>query len=212
MSLEGQTFGKLLVLGRSHRNEKGHWYWDVECQCGRKKKIAHSNLRSGSTVSCGCYGSTIGGVLNKTHGMSKDPFYRSWCSMKDRCLRSTNKRFPLYGGRGIKICKEWMTFENFKNDMLPSYQKGLTLERIDNNGNYCSKNCRWATRIEQARNKQNSVTYKGIHLSEWSQITGLKRATIRRRVFNSGWSWEKALWTPVHKFQVDLTKIGVGRN
>ena len=121
------------------------------------------------------------------HGMSKTKIYRSWQHMKERCMSKNSLDYHRYGERGICVCKEWMSFINFYKDMGNSYKKGLTLERIDNNGNYCKKNCKWATREEQANNKRSNriINYKNKRktLEEWIKFFGLKSSTVRQRYY-----------------------------
>jgi len=135
------------------------------------------------------------GRLVKTHGMSTTKFYYSWKHMVKRCTDKTNKDYYLYGGRGIKICKRWNKFENFKKDMFSSYKKGLTLDRINNERNYKPSNCQWTTRSEQAKNRRTSVIYKGENASDANIRLGGKKSMIRIRIKN-GWSIERAFTTP----------------
>ena len=122
-----------------------------------------------------------------------------WKGMQDRCERPQNPNYHRYGGRGIKI--EWPDFDSFLADMLAKYQEGLTLDRIDNNGNYSLENCRWATMKEQANNRSTNVylEYKGKShtIQEWANIMGLKVSVLGMRLRKYGWSVEKALTTPV---------------
>lgn len=99
------------------------------------------------------------------HGMSYHPCYRAWQDMKDRCYNQNNKRYKDYGARGITVCDSWLaSFDNFAADMLPSWKQGLSLDRIENEGNYEPDNCRWATRSEQQRNKRSfgAIPYNGV--------------------------------------------------
>lgn len=123
--------------------------------------------------------------------------YTIWASMKSRCLKPQNKRYYCYGARGIKVCDRWLTFSNFLQDMYPSYKKGLSIDRLDNNGNYEPNNCRWATRIQQAQNKSSNhwITFKGVTdtLTHWAQKTGIKETTLHNRLNYYGYSIEEAL-------------------
>lgn len=118
--------------------------------------------------------------------------------MKQRCLNPANVRdFPNYGGRGIVICDEWMSFDNFKKDMYDSWQSGLTLDRSDVNGNYCKENCRWATRKRQNNNTRANkyLTYEGVTrtLSEWASFLGIKRSTLSMRLHTYKWNLKDCL-------------------
>lgn len=128
--------------------------------------------------------------------------YSCWKAMMDRCTKPTDPAFPNYGGRGIKVCTDWHRLCNFIRDM-GEIPEGLTLDRIDVNGNYEQNNCRWITMKEQARNRRSNrtLTFKGQTklLCEWSEITGIPRTTITQRL-KYGWSVEKTLTYPVREY------------
>lgn len=149
---------------------------------------------------------------NCTHGLSKTRIYRTYHHMKDRCYRKTNKDYKHYGGRGIKICQEWLEnngFENFKEWAFENgYKDNLTIERKDVNGDYCPENCCWIPFKKQMANRtnQNIIEYKGEthYLSEWSEILGIRQDTLWRRIFKFGWSVDKAFETPVQIHRTDV--------
>ena len=130
-----------------------------------------------------------------THRMYGTPEYGSWAAMKSRCLNKNNPRYHRYGHRGIKVCERWMTFENFYADMGKS--NGMTIERIDNDGDYEPGNCKWVSHREQGKNtcRIRYLTHNGLTLSiaEWSRRTGIKATTITQRLNAYGWSVDRAL-------------------
>jgi len=138
--------------------------------------------------------------MNKKHGMVDSLEYKSWSMMKVRCTNKRNAAYPRYGGRGIKICKRWFSFENFFADMGRRPSAKHSLDRIDNNGDYTPNNCRWATAFEQGKNKRNNkiITFNGKSkcISEWEKITGIKRRTIQARLMH-GWTVKNALTVSV---------------
>ena len=153
--LVGKKFGTLLVLGYSHSNSSYNAVWDVMCDCGVTKKVLGTELIKGTTISCGCYRKK----LSTTHGKSGTKIYRIWKGIKARCYNPNNDAYVNYGGRGIKLCDEWLNEENgFINfyNYLGDPPEGLSLDRKDPDGDYCPENCRWATAIEQANNKRSN--------------------------------------------------------
>jgi hypothetical protein len=121
-----------------------------------------------------------------------------WLSMKQRCLNPRNKDYPYYGGRGITVCDRWLVYKNFRDDMGQPPFKGAMLEREENNGNYEPGNCRWATRLEQARNRRDNkaVVYGGHYfhtLKQAAEFVGIDYGRVKARINNLGWSVERAL-------------------
>jgi len=119
--------------------------------------------------------------------------------MKDRCLNPKDKRYHRYGGRGITVCKRWLNFEGFSQDMGATYKNGLTLERINNNGNYTPSNCVWIPFAEQAKNRSDTVFIewngKRQCMRDWERELGFNKGTLRMRLRRYGWSVERALST-----------------
>ena len=151
IDLTGQRFGRLTVIEEVDQRKYNKIFWKCVCDCGRITIVHGSNLKSGHTESCGC--------LRIIHGMINTKTYRTWQGMIGRCNNPNNINFKNYGGRGIKVCQQWLKFANFFEDMglKPA---GLTIERTDNNKGYYKENCRWATQTEQNRNQRVCKTNK----------------------------------------------------
>lgn len=199
----GQKFFRLTVVslhhiskyispkGQKHNNE----YYLCKCDCGNSKIIRKNLL--GITKSCGC----LDNETKTKHGMFGTRIYRIWADMKNRCDNKFNTAYNYYGGRGIKYCPEWKDFENFYEWAKDNgYAENLTIDRICVNGNYDPSNCRWITKKEQSRNTRANKFFEfngEIHcMSEWAEITGIKKGTLHRRL-KSGWKFEKAIKTRI---------------
>lgn len=135
------------------------------------------------------------------HGLARTPEFRIWLGMRNRCYYPRHNRYHLYGGRGIVVCDRWSDFANFYFDMGPRPTPDHSIERIDTDGNYEPRNCRWATPKEQANNQTANVrvTFNGITrtLAEWSKVLSIPYHTLKSRIRRLGWSAERAFTEPV---------------
>jgi hypothetical protein len=157
IDLKGQEFGFLTVLSKAS-NHLTYTRWLCKCICGVEVIAQTRHLRGGEVKSCGCKSNEMRSVNsgNASHRMSGTPTYKTWQMMHQRCKNPTYDKYDYYGGRGISICERWNCFENFLEDM-GERPEGLTLDRIDTDGNYEKSNCRWATIDEQLENRKNTV-------------------------------------------------------
>lgn len=206
LKLIGKTFSRLKVIDKAENyvSPSGAKMkrWLCKCECGNTTICATTHLKSGHTKSCGCYAreTSMQNGLKKKHGLKNTRLYRIWQQMKTRCCNPKYEYFSSYGGRGIKVCDEWLDKDGFVRfyewSMSHGYADDLTIDRIDVNGNYCPENCRWATMKEQSKNKRNTpfVTYKGTvkTLAEWAEVTGIKYQTLFCR-YKSGKTPEEIL-------------------
>ena len=151
-NLEGLTFGRLTVISFSHKI-KSRNFWRCVCLCGATTNVDIAKLNSGHTRSCGCLARS--GDNNRSHGMYGTPTYLAWAKMKARCYDKKSERYSRYGGRGIIVCAEWLSFEGFYKDMGDK-PKNKQIDRIDNDGDYTPENCQWTTALANARNKSYS--------------------------------------------------------
>ena len=181
----GNRFGRLFVTSRAVNLKDGTARWVCMCDCGKSVTNTGVALRSGVIVSCGCY-------MRETkikHMRCFTPEYKSWQGMKERCHNPQSKDFARYGGRGVHVCDKWRdSFEAFYNDMGPRV-RGLSIERIDNNGHYSPDNCAWATVKEQSNNRRSShfITFNGETrtVSQWAKLIGITHAAIQKRLKKS---------------------------
>ena len=160
--LTGKRFGKLTVISESPNKKWGQRMWVCKCDCGNYAEVTTSNLRSGSSISCGCYKVEVTKKTNTKHGKSNSRLYYIWKGMKRRCSSKRCKSYKYYGERGISVCEEWQDFKPFMDWAITNgYSENLTIDRIDVNGNYCPENCRWATWKEQANNRRRISDLNG---------------------------------------------------
>lgn len=196
----GKEYGRLSII-KEVEQKKNRRRFLCQCDCGNIKTIDLSKLRTGNTKSCGCLQSESRSISSRTHGLCHHPLYSVWASMKARCYNKNLPTYHCYGGRQIAICEEWLEFVPFYEwAMGHGYRKGLTIERVENSGNYEPDNCTWIPPEQQARNKRTNkiITYNGksMLLIDWGKETGLGIVVLCKR-FLRGWSVEKALNTPL---------------
>lgn len=199
--LIGEKFGEWVVESYSHKTLGKH-YWICRCSCGARFKVYSYSLVSGRSsmcIKCSNSGSNNGRF---SHGETQTRLHYIWRGILASCSQTTNRQFPNYGGRGIKVCQRWRnSFTSFKEDMGPRPSPNHSVDRIDNEKGYNPKNCRWATRQEQNQNTRANhyLELNGVRLciTEWGRRTGIGRGTIAARVGHLNWSIEKALTTPL---------------
>ncbi len=203
-SLKGLKFARLTIIEQCGVNKWRNSLWNCKCECGNEITVSGGNLTKGNTKSCGCLQVEKRLTNRLTHGMTDTRFYNIFSLILSRCNNKKSHAFKNYGKRGIKC--GWNSFEEFKSDMYSSYVehvkkygvKNTQIDRKDNNGSYTKINCRWATLLQQGRNKRNNVLIKfngkSFCMSEWEQILGLRKGLVWQRL-NQNWSIEKALTT-----------------
>lgn len=162
------------------------------CECGNEKLVRLKNLKSGISKNCGCVRNKKTTLRNTTHGKRHDKVWAVWNGMKQRCYNSKNRGYKNYGGRGITVCDKWKNdFISFVKDM-GDVPVNMTIDRIDNNGNYCKENCRWATKLDQNRNRRSNVKIDGVCISIISKKLCGAASLVGKRL-SRGWSIEKAI-------------------
>lgn len=187
-NLIGKVFGELQIIERIKSDKYGHRKFKCRCSCGKTIDILFDNLKRGHTKSCGCKKGYMISKKKEKHGKTYTKLYKIWHNMKQRCFNKNNIRYKDYGARGIKVCDKWKDdFMNFYNwSMSNGYSEELTIDRINNNGNYEPNNCRWTTIKEQNNNKRNNhlLTYnKETHtITEWSRILSINYTCLRNRI------------------------------
>jgi len=204
---EGERYGFLVIEGEMPaRRVSGSTkrYVRCRCDCGRDVEVRLSHLRSGHTISCGCF-RPEGRIYSLLyHGLKDSPEYGIWKGMKKRCYKERSRGYRNYGGRGIRVCDRWLhSFKAFYEDMGPRPTPGHQIDRIDGNGDYEPGNCRWSTRREQNRNRVDNCFYdfdgKTLCLKDWADLYGMRKGTLHDRLAR-GMSFEEALTSPVRKW------------
>lgn len=192
--LTGKRFGRLTAIGINEKNDR-RIYYACQCDCGNVKIVRSDALIGGMTKSCGCLKKEqdrVNLTANHSHKMSGTRLYEIWASMKSRCYRKQDANYFRYGGRGILICDEWLNdFKAFYDWSLENgYNQHLTIDRIDNDGNYEPSNCRWATMKEQCNNRNSNIsitignTTKS--LMQWCDIFDVDYKKVHARYKRNG--------------------------
>lgn len=195
--ISNQRFGKLVAIKPIQGGRRVRWL--CRCDCGRETVVLGTMLRFGNTKSCGCRRTDVLVERNTTHGLSKTRTYKTWKRMISRCCNTGNKDYARYGGRGISVCARWRkSFVNFLADMGHAPPK-LEIDRIDNDGDYTPKNCRWATRAQQIHNssKCRNITHNGktMTVGEWTKLLGVHQNLLHKRLYR-GWTIAETIDTP----------------
>ena len=179
IEMTGKRFGRLVVLREAGRDNDRNVLWKCLCDCGNIKVVSGRHLRTDNTKSCGCLHIELLTQSNTTHGMTGTPEYIIWAGMIKRCTNKNSEAYRYYGGRGIKVCDRWLSFENFYKDM-GDRPEGLSIDRKDNDKGYYLENCRWATPVEQASNRRMQSNNKtGISGVYWNKSAGKYQAEIQ---------------------------------
>lgn len=199
LELTGCVFGRLTVIEYAGNSRAGQSLWRCRCDCGKETVVLGRNLKGGVTSSCGCLlreqSSARITARNLTHGQTGTRLYKVRGEMRRRCENEHAQNYPLYGGRGVKVCERWLKFEAFFEDMREGYARGLTLDRIDVNGGYCKENCRWVTAEEQAQNRRNTILIAGVSLRKYCRDNGISYDMAYQRT-RRGWTAEDAVSLP----------------
>lgn len=207
LQLIGKTFGRLTVIDQAE-NKNGFTYWKCRCSCGNIVTIKGVNLKIGKTKSCGCLNRDVVIQRNKDNADGKyrnSRLYRIYYGMRTRCYNKDDIGYKAYGSRGITICDEWLNdFLVFQDWALKNgYQDNLSIDRINNDGNYEPSNCRWVDGKTQSNNRRSNriIEYNGEErtVAEWSALTGIGRNIIYSRL-REGWSVKDAITIPVGKY------------
>lgn len=196
----GQRINHFVVTG-DVQHARGYRLYPIRCDCGTERLVRADWLVGGRVKSCGCKRYELIAAAVRTHGMSRTPEYGAWSDMRSRCVDPNDGQFKNYGGRGIKVCERWADFATFYADLGPRPSTDHSLDREDNDGDYCLANCRWATPTQQVRNRR--VTLRVEHmgesrpLAELCEESGLPYQVVYERIYRYGLSVERALAKPL---------------
>lgn len=199
--ISGQRFGRWTALEPAGKTPDNHMMWRCRCDCGTERNVLGKDLRSGKSTSCGCISFEKFKSAVTKHGFCHHPLYTVWLNMKARCNNVNFDQYKNYGGRGIKICKEWESNPEafIRWGLENGYEYGLQIDRIDNNMGYSPSNCHFVSAAENQNNKRTNrvIIYKGRKqtLMQWSRELGVPESRIRNRL-DRGWSVKDALFKP----------------
>jgi hypothetical protein len=212
--LTDMRFGRLICLQPVGRDPLTRCVmWLCQCDCGSQTTVRSQRLLIGNTRSCGCLhrDQRIEQCKSRaTHGATRSSLHSRWMHIRERCHDPHSKAFKHYGGRGIRVCQEWREdFTSFRDwAMANGYRDDLTIERIDNDGNYEPGNCKWIPLADQGRNKRNNhiLSHAGhtTYLSAWARELGINVGTLHSRIVQRGWPTDRALETPVRRWPVSV--------
>lgn len=203
----GDRFERWLVLEEAGKDKHGNILWKCKCDCGTIRNVTASALSKGASKSCGCLQKETASILFREHGFSRSKFSATYSNMIQRCFNPNHPKYNTYGLRGITVCKEWrehpVSFYNWASSS--NYEEGLSLDRIDNDGNYEPSNCHWVTIKAQQNNMRSNhyITYKGEtkSISQWAVTLGLHPTTLTHRLKN-GWTEEETVSIPKGKQRI----------
>ena len=191
--LAGRSFGRLTCIAQTGSSKQGNATWLCRCQCGKESTVLAGNLLSGHTKSCGCLQRERATQAHSTHALyfdengKRNKLNRVFATMRQRCKNPNAKCYKDYGGRGITVCKEWDDYKSFYEWAHSNgYREGLSIDRINNDGNYEPENCRWVPMEVQGNNKRNNlmITLNGETktVTEWAKLLGISRSVIKGRL------------------------------
>lgn len=194
IDLTGRTYNKLTVIKLDEEKSNNRVkYWLCKCECGNTKSIEGSKLKNGTTKACGCM---RGGI--QKYEINEKKLYKKWLHMKARCYDKNDISYKNYGNRGIKVCEEWLDYNNFaKWSIENGYNSNLELDRINTNGNYEPSNCRYVTHLKNSRNKRSTLKYNYkneiLTLKEIADLNNIDYKILWQRIKRNKKTLEEAL-------------------
>ena len=213
-NLVGKRFGNLVVVSKNTEIHDWRARWNCVCDCGNEIVARADSLTSGQKTSCGCQAhKKWSKSAREKHGMAKTELYRKWASIKQRCLDESRADYERYGGAGIAVCDEWKnSFVSFMNWSLNNgYKEGLSIDRIDNNKEYCPENCRWIKLEEQSANRRSNIyiTYNGETktLTDWCKYFNVDYSRTKAKIKKYGFSFEEAIFSQNYVLRDERKKL-----